>query len=102
MKQLGMFDDQVECMEDPIKEGSGEGEGDGVRGVECATVGVGVEALSTTVPQPAPVQRKEEEEGNAETVRNDGGSHERSSEDMEPASEKIGKMCRCQPQPLQM
>jgi len=56
VKRLGMFDDQVECMEDRVKEGSGEGEGDGVRGVECATVGVGVEAQSTTVPQPATVQ----------------------------------------------
>jgi len=89
VKPLGMFDDQVECMEEPIEEGSGEVQRDGVRGLGCAQVGVGVEAQSTTVPQPAPVQRQEEDEGNAKTVGNEGGSHEPSSNDEGPCIREI-------------
>ena len=81
VKRLGMFDDQVEQIEEPIEEGSGEVEGNGVGGLGCANVGLGVEAQTTTLPQPAPLQRQEEEEGKGKTVGNEGGTHELSSND---------------------
>ena len=89
VKRFGMFDDKVEQIEEPIEDGSGEVQGDGVGGVACANVGLGVEAQTTAVPQLAPLQRQEEEEGEGKTAGNEGGSHEPSSNDDGPYVREI-------------